>query len=1579
MKRILGLDLGTNSIGWALVNAKSTDDEVVDRHIVAADSRVIPMDAALLGDFDKGNSVSQTAQRTFCRGARRLRERCLLRRERLLRVLDLMGFLPPHFAGQLTRYGKFKDHGQPKIAWRKEVDGSYQFIFRESYEEMLADFRQAQPDLLAGGARVPYDWTLYYLRKKALTQALTEQELAWVLLSFNAKRGYHQLRDEEGEEKNEGKGSKVVEYQALEVLEVVDTGTKDKKSGRTWYDVRLSGGLVYHYPSATPPAWQPGHVLELIVTRQLDKDGRPKLDKDGQPKVTISKPKEDDWTLKMKKTEHDIDASGKYVGAYIYDNLLHHPEEKMRGGLVRHIQRKYYRAELHAILKAQQRFIPALRDRELYARCIDLLYPHNDAYRNSIASRDFPYLLADDILLYQRPLKSKKSLIADCPYEHRSYINKETGETVSVPIKCAPKSHPAFQEFRLWQFIANLRIYRTAYDPSSRSFETDVTETDRFLPSRERRAELFAFLNDRKEVKEIDLLKQFFRLSKAELGQYHWNYPSDKAYPCNETRHALLTALSKVRTNDEKKDHDSSKSPKLTLDKAMEDHLWHLLYSIDDKEELRKALKKFAEDKEGKKDSHGSEESSKEQPKSDNSDGSRKEESVFVTSFVESFIKVKPFDRDFAAYSLKAIRRLLRLMRQGPYWSEEKINEDKYGLRQRIDHILTGEVDEAISDRVREKAASLRSITDCQGLPTWLACYLVYGRHSEASDSSRWRTPEDIDKWLREFKQHSLRNPIVEQVVLETMRVVRDILRQYGPIDEVHVELGREMKRNSEQRKALSQRIQQNEATNQRIRMMLAEFAQPDSGVAEVRPHSPSQQELLRIYEEGALATLTKEDQAFDFISKVSRAAAPTAADIRRYRLWMEQRYRSPYTGEVIPLSRLFTRAYEIEHIIPQSRFFDDSLSNKVICESAVNKMKDRLTAHEFISRYGGAMVQGLPGVRILTEQGYVSYVEQTFKAQRGKLRRLMMDDIPADFIERQLNDSRYISRLVMSLLAHLVRDEDEQEAIPRNLIVCTGAITDRLKQDWGANDVWNRIILPRFRRLNSLKGTSDFTSLTASGHEIPAVPLELRQGFNKKRIDHRHHAMDAIVIACTTREHVNLLNNEAALAKGDTNANRHQLSRKLRRYEIISIMRDGQPRNIPVAREFLKPWPTFPADLERALREAIVSFKQNLRVITKTTNHSLHYDEQGRKVSQSQKKGDSWAIRKPLHKETVYGEICLREEREVRLAVALERPWRVVDPVLRAKLIDLVKSGMDAKGIKRYFEAYAQLWPGLDLKRIKVIMLSREDVDSKTGQPKARYFATRKELAGLFAAVTTCDKAFKVIDSITDSGIRTILRRHLEARGGDVASAFSPDGLEEMNANLTTLNGGRPHKPIRRVRVYEQANKFAVGQTGEKAHKFVEAAKGTNLFFAVYEDRIIDKATGLQVTKRSFATIPLYQVIERLKQGLTPAPDQNGKAPSFVLSPGDLVYLPTEEERVTGIVRKPLDTERVYKMVKATGKECLFIPYTVATSIVDRYEYEANNCIGRALSGEMIKEYCLHLKVDRLGNITSLNNEPYD
>ena len=197
------------------------------------------------------------------------------------------------------------------------------------------------------------------------------------------------------------------------------------------------------------------------------------------------------------------------------------------------------------------------------------------------------------------------------------------------------------------------------------------------------------------------------------------------------------------------------------------------------------------------------------------------------------------------------------------------------------------------------------------------------------------------------------------------------------------------------------------------------------------------------------------------------------------------------------------------------------------------------------------------------------------------------------------------------------------------------------------------------------------------------------------------------------------------------------------------------------------------------------------------------------------------------------------------------------------------------------------------------------------------------------------------------------------------------------MNRNITSLNNGKQHQPIYNVRVYEKAEKYAVGKRGSKAKKFVEAEKDTNLFFAVYETEETNKATGLPVKKRSYATIPLYEAVKRAKVGQPIAPDNaNGEKPAFVLSPNDLVYLPTKEDISQGTISMPLDKNRIYKMKSSSGNQCFFLKHEVANSIVRKYEFSSSDKMERAITGEMIKETCIPIKVDRIGNIIEINGE---
>lgn len=1548
MKRILGLDLGTNSIGWALINQ---DFDSKKGEILGMGSRIIPMNGYVssssgkeskdpLSDFALGNGISKNRARTGFRGTRRLKERHLLRRERLHRVLNVLNFLPIHYASQIDfekRLGKFIEDSEPKLAYKPVWNESNnknenEFIFKESFREMLEDFRKAQPQLLVNkkgeAASIPYDWTIYFLRKKALTSKISKEELAWILLNFNQKRGYYQLRGEEEEENPNQK----VEFHSFKIVDVL---ADEPQKGKTdiWYSLILENGWVYRRSSKTPLFDWKDKVRDFIVTTDLNDDGTIKTNKEGSEKRSFRAPGENDWTLVKKKTEQEIETSQKTVGAFIYDSLLLNPKQKIKGKLVRTIERKFYKEELKQILRKQQEFHAELNDEDLYDAAVRELYRNNESHQELLGKKNFEHLFLDDIIFYQRPLRSQKSSISNCSLEKRPMrdekgvlLKDENGEQVYKALKAIPKSNPYYQEFRIWQWMYNLSIYK---------LDEESSITQEFLNTTEDWEDLFEFLNSRKEIEQKPLIKYLLerkglkgKMLTSEVEKYRWNYVSDKRYPCNETRSLISNRLDKV-----------DGVPVDFLTRAIEQQLWHIIYSVTDKVDFEKALKTFAI-----------------------------KNQLNQESFVEAFKRFPPFKSEYGSYSEKAIKKLLPLMRVGKFWNWDSIDLKSSN---RIDKILTGEYDEDIKDRVREKAVNLSSEGHFQGLQLWLAQYIVYGRHSEAASISKWNSVDDLENFLQEFRQHSLRNPIVEQVITETLRVVKDIWTNFGKgakdfFSEIHVELGREMKNTADDRKRMTNTINENENTNLRIKALLAEM-QHDLHFENVRPYSPMQQEILKIYEEGAL---NSDIEIEEDILKISKTAQPSSSDLKRYKLWLEQKYCSPYTGKIIPLNKLFTPEYEIEHIIPQSRYFDDSLSNKVICESAVNKLKDNQIGLEFIKNHHGEKVPVGMGreVEVFEVAAYEEFVKQHYAKNRSKRNKLLMEEIPEKMIERQLNDTRHISKFISSVLSNIVRADSNDDGVnSKNIIPGNGKITNELKQDWGLNDVWNELILPRFERMNSLTNTTQFTSWNENHQKfLPTVPLELSKGFSKKRIDHRHHAMDALVIACATRDHVNLLNNKHA-----NSATRHDLNRKLRKYERVVYTHPKTKEKVDraVPKDFLKPWDSFTTDAKDALSKIVVSFKQNLRVINKATNKYEKWTvKDGEKVKELHtQEGVNWAIRKPMHKDTVSGLVKLRKTKSVSLNQALDAVSDIIDRKVRAELNRLVSIGWDKKKISKHFREANNQFDEQDISRVEIFYWENDNV------------ASRVSLNDSFDE--------KKIESITDTGIQKILLNHLAQYKGRLDEkgkvipapllAFSPEGIEEMNKNISALNGGKSHQPILKVRTYEhKGNKFQVGLQGNKGSKYVEAAKGTNLFFAIYQD---------ENGKRSYDTIPLNIVIERQKQGLSSVPERNEKGDLllFHLSPNDLVYVPIIESDLDGVIFNNLGNEHVerfYKMVSSTGTECHFVKSQIANLIKG---YDSNTKIGELGSlnkQEMtidndirIKERCWKVRVDRIGKV--LNN----
>ena len=524
-------------------------------------------------------------------------------------------------------------------------------------------------------------------------------------------------------------------------------------------------------------------------------------------------------------------------------------------------------------------------------------------------------------------------------------------------------------------------------------------------------------------------------------------------------------------------------------------------------------------------------------------------------------------------------------------------------------------------------------------------------------------------------------------------------------------------------------------------------------------------------------------------------------------------------------------------------------------------------------------------GFKLLGIESYKEHVNSYFKKNRVKLNNLLSEDIPEGFIDRQMNDTRYISKFIKDLLSNVVREQGEKEATSKNLILIPGAVTSKLKRDWGLNDKWNELIAPRFRRLNEITNSRDFgfnddDRIKSFRIEIPD---SISNSFSKKRIDHRHHALDALVVACATRNHTHYLSN---------------LNDKKIKFDLRPKLL-AKNENDKFTKTFQMPWRNgFPKEVQNQLEIIIISFKQNSRVINKPNNRF--------KIKRRDKKarGDNWAIRKSLHKETIRG---------------------FVRPTSGGKIITSVKTELGKITSKKH------------------------------------------------------------IDKILDDCVRKIISNHtnlyLDDKGNpNFKQAFSQEGIDDLNKNIVSLNDGRRHQPIHKVKMIETGSHFPVSKNinSAKIKKFVEADKGTNLFFAIYYDE--------KNQKRNFETVSLNDVIEhqkkvahlpQCKRSLI-EPDLKKGTLLFTLSPNDLVYVPSESENLETIDFNNLSkfqANRIYKMVSCTGKQCFFVLSTVAKSIIHdkkfkKYEFSSLNKMEKSIDGTTIKEVCVKLRIDSLGQI---------
>lgn len=370
--------------------------------------------------------------------------------------------------------------------------------------------------------------------------------------------------------------------------------------------------------------------------------------------------------------------------------------------------------------------------------------------------------------------------------------------------------------------------------------------------------------------------------------------------------------------------------------------------------------------------------------------------------------------------------------------------------------------------------------------------------HSTSMDSTKILDKLPLGKVAdREIQQ--IRNPIVITALFELRKLVNEIIDDYGPIDEVKVEMARDLKISKSQRNIIRRNQKRLERENDRIK------------------------------------------------NEVEKYVRITHESILKFKLWEECKKTCPYTGKAISVKDLFSGEVQIEHIHPWSRSLNDSFNNKTLCWADENRKKGNLTPYEFYgSDEGNWLVIKERTLKLFSDT-------KEYPNAYKKFKRFVQQEFDDDFTTRQLNDTRYISKEAKNYLVKICS----------KVSVAPGQMTANLRQKWGLNTVLN---------------------------ETNA----------KTREDHRHHAIDALVMACSKASYL------------------QELSR-WNRYNRKSVLKD-----------FPMPWKTFRYDAEKAAECILISHKRITNDITVRT----HVTEKNGKIY----KNRGVAARGQLHKETVFG-----------------------------------------------------------------------------------------------------------------------------------------------------------------------------------------------------------------------------------------------------------------------------------------------------------------------------------------------------
>ena len=753
-----------------------------------------------------------------------------------------------------------------------------------------------------------------------------------------------------------------------------------------------------------------------------------------------------------------------------------------------------------------------------------------------------------------------------------------------------------------------------------------------------------------------------------------------------------------------------------------------------------------------------------------------------------------------------------------------------------------------------------------------VACFNAGYRHSKSSLTKEELDKKELKDKLDILPKNSLRNPVVEKILNQMINVVNSTIDAYGKPDEIRVELARELKKSAKERESLTTTINNTTAEHERYRQEL-------------------QQKL-----------------GFSHVSR---------NDIIRYKLYLELEpfgYKTLYSQTYISLDKLFSGNFDIEHIIPQSRLFDDSFSNKTIETRSINLEKGNDTAIEFIEKKYGK--DGL--------DEYITRIEGIFKndpTKQGKLKKLKMkgEDIPDDFINRDLRDTQYIARKAKSILEELVKE----------VISTTGSITDRLREDWQLIHVMQELNWNKYDKLGMTE-----TIIGRDGQEIRRIKDWT------KRNDHRHHAMDALTIAFTKRSHIQYLNNLNA---------RSDKAGSIYGIETKELERDSKGKL-----RFKSPMADFRAEAKRQLENTLISIKAKNKVTTININKT--------KKAGGNSKKKQLTPRGQLHLETVYGSMQQPVIKEEKVGGNFNEAMiaKVTKPIYREALLKrLLENNNDPK------KAFTGK-NSLEKKPIFLDVLHTLKVPEKVKtQDVETIYTIRKDVSPDLR-----------IDKVIDKKIQKILQDRLKEFNNDPKKAFT-----DLDVNPIWLNKERGIS-IKRVTITGVSNALALHDKKDKDGNLILDKEGkpqpvdfvntgNNHHVAIYRD----EKENLQENVISF-----FEATERVSQGL-PIIDKTYKSKEgweflFSMKQNEYFVFPNAETGFNPNEIDLLDPEKyslispnLFRVQKFTVKD-YFFRHHLETNVEMNSALKGITWLRNGLNGI---EGIVKVRVNHIGQIVSI------